>query len=111
MVRWGQDFTRFDILLEPYGESPNELIEAGGLVKIPPPSKPENFTYSYNGACQATLSESYGELVYGNGHPGAGVVFQSGWGDGFYPVYGEKHDGRIMRVYVNVGAEPVPPLA
>jgi len=109
-VKWGQDFVRFNEPLEPYGKSPNDLIEAGRLVQLPPPSKPESFNYSYNGACHATLLEGYGELVYGNGHPGAGVVFQSGWGDGLYPVYGEKHDGRIMRVYVNTGAEPAPPL-
>jgi hypothetical protein len=109
-VKWGQDFARFNEPLEPYGKSPNDLIKAGRLVQLPPHPKPETFNYSYNGACQATLSDGYGELVYGKGHPGAGVVFQSGWGDGLYPVYGEKHDGRIMRVYVNVGAEPVPLL-
>ena len=109
-MRWGQDFTRFDEPLQPYGKSPEELIATGQLVQPPPPPKPETFRYSYNGACQATLSGGYGELVYGKGHPGAGVVFASGWGDGVYPVYGEKHDGRIMRVYVNLGAEPAPPL-
>lgn len=89
-VKWGQDFVRFTEPLEPYGKSPDDLIEAGRLVQVPPPPKPESFNYSYNGACQATLSEGYGELVYSKGHTGAGVVFQSGWGDGFYPVYGES---------------------
>lgn len=109
-VKWGQNFVNFNDPLEPYGQSPNDLIEAGRLVQLPPPPKPETFNYSYNGACHATLSEGYGELVNDRGHPGAGVVFQSGWGDGLYPVYGEKHDGRILRVFVNVGAEPAPPL-
>lgn len=103
-VRWGRDFTRFDEPLEAYGDTPHSLLESGRLVQLPPPPRPEKFPYSYNGACQATLGAGFGELVYTDtGAEGAGVVFQSGWGDGFYPVYGEKHDGRIVRVYVNTG--------
>lgn len=107
-VRWGEDFTRFDEPLDPYGVPPNELIESGRLTPLPPPPRPDVFRYSYSGACQATLSDGYGELVYEMGHVGAAVVFQSGWGDGIYHVYGEKQDGRIVRVYVNTGAEPAP---
>src|SRR5699024_11591410 len=74
-----------------------------------PISKPDTFNYSYNGACQPTESEEgYGELRYQLGHTGAAVVFGSGWGDGFYPVFAEKHNGRIMRVYVYTGADPIP---
>ena len=109
VVRRGQDFANFGDPLEAYGKSPKELIESGRLLRVPSPSTPETFNYSYNGACQATLSsEGFGELVYAAGDAGAGVVFQSGWGDGFYPVYGEKHDGRIMRVYINLGTNPLP---
>lgn len=105
---WGEDFIRYNDELEPYGKTPNELIESGRLVQLPPPPKPDTFNYSYNGACQATQSEEgYGELTYNLGHTGAGVAFGSGWGDGFYPVFAEKHDGRIMRVYVNTGAAPI----
>lgn len=109
-VTKGEDFDRFDEPLESYGgETPKALIGAGRLVQLPDPPPPETFHYSYNGACQATLSNGHGELVYSDtGQPGAGVVFTSGWGDGFYPVWGEKHDGRIVRVYVNMGAEPAP---
>lgn len=106
--KWGRDFHRYDQPLEPYGKSPTVLLEEGRLANVPPPPPPETYTYSYNGACQATLSEGYGELAYRLGHAGAGVVFSSGWGDGMYPVYGEKHDGRIMRVYIDLGAEPLP---
>jgi len=108
LVTWGEDFIRYDEALEPYGKTPNELIESGRLVQLPPPPKPDTFNYSYNGACQATQAEGYGELTYRLGHTGAAVVFGSGWGDGYYPVFGEKHDGRIMRVYVNTGAAPIP---
>jgi hypothetical protein len=106
IVRWGEDFLRFDEPLAPYGQSPESLIKLGRLVQLPPPPLPEKFNYSYNGSCQATAAEGYGELVYAAGHAGAGVVFNSGWGDGIYPVFAEKHDGRIMRVYINTGAEP-----
>ncbi len=103
-VRWGRDFTRFDETLEPYGESPEALLASGRLVQLPPPPRLVTFPYSYNGACQATLGTGHGELMYSDtGAAGAGVSFSTAWGDGFYPVYGEKHDGRIVRVYVNTG--------
>lgn len=60
------------------------------------------FHYSYNGACRATLTSGHGELVFPKGHTGAGVAFSTAFGDGLYPVYGEKHHGRITRVYINV---------
>ena len=110
IVRWGRDFANYGHVLPVYGKSPNDLIGAGQLERVPPTPGPEPFKYSYNGACHATISDDgFGELVYSEGHAGAGVAFQSGWGDGLYPVYGEKHDGRIMRVYINLGAAPLPP--
>jgi hypothetical protein len=102
-VRWGKDFVRFDEPLDPYGETSSALIESGRLIQRPPPPTPETFNYSYNGACQATMAAGHGELVYRAGNAGAGVAFSTAYGDGFYPIYGEKHDGRIVRVYVNVG--------
>lgn len=59
--------------------------------------------FSYRGAVTATNSSGYGELRYRMGHPGAGVVFGTAWGDGVYPIYGELHDGRIVRAYINLG--------
>ncbi|SDT10926.1 hypothetical protein SAMN04488543_3052 [Friedmanniella luteola] len=105
----GEDFAAFDQPLEILGgAAPKDLIVSGRLAQLPDPEPPETFKYSYNGACQATLSRGYGELLYRDtGEVGAGVAFQSGWGDGFYGVFGEKHDGRIVRVYVNCGADPV----
>lgn len=62
------------------------------------------YSYSYNGASNATLNGvGHGQLGYAKGQAGAGVAFQTAWGDGGYAVYAEKHDGRIVRVYVNVG--------
>lgn len=46
------------------------------------------YSFSYNGACGATLSDKMaGELKFNAGHIGAGVAFASGFGDGMYPVY------------------------
>lgn len=59
--------------------------------------------YSYEGVMATTLSAGYGELAYKMGHAGAGVVFSTGWGDGVYPVYGELHEGRILRVFITTG--------
>lgn len=67
------------------------------------PTQPAIFNYSYGGVCRSTLSgDGYGELVFRKGHTGAGVAFATAWGDGMYPVYAEKHDGHIVRVYINV---------
>ena len=105
-ITWNDDFVKYTETLAGYDQTPEELIASGQIVQLPSPPTPDKFSYSYNGACQATLSTGYGELVYENGHTGAGVAFQSGWGDGFYDVYAEKHDGRIVRVFVNLGADP-----
>jgi hypothetical protein len=102
-VKWREEFLfDYDKPIEPYGESPRQLIQSGRLVQQPEPPA-ETQSYSYNGACRATLGKGYGELAYKKGHPGAGVAFSTAWGDGVYPVYGEMHDGHIVRVYVNTG--------
>ncbi len=53
----------------------------------------ESYPYSYGGACGASCNlDKGGQLVYERGHAGAGVVVQSGFGDGMYPVYAEYED-------------------
>jgi hypothetical protein len=78
--------------------------ESIAIARKPERSDDTIYPYSYNGACNATLNGGgHGQLGYELGHAGAGVAFQTAWGDGGYPVYAEKHDGHIVRVYVNVG--------
>lgn len=48
--------------------------------------------YGYLGACNATLTNGYGEL---NG--GSAVVFDTGWGIGVYPVYANIDDEGLVR--------------
>lgn len=54
--------------------------------------------YSYQGASATTLTEqSAGELGMGTA-----VVFSTGYGDGFYPVFVEyNEDGRIAKVVID----------
>ena len=53
--------------------------------------------YSYHGACATTLKNSYGEL-----NAGSAVVFNTGYGDGLYPVYIELNsDGRVSKVLID----------
>lgn len=85
----------------PLGKSGEDTIDAPAETLVEHTGQ-EAFNYSYNGACRATLGTGHGELVFRKGHTGAGVAFSTAFGDGLYPVYGEKHHGRITRVYINV---------
>lgn len=83
------------------GYSVNDLIDLGYIRDIEP-EMPPGTSYSYNGACRATLSEQgYGQLNYPLGHAGAGVAFRSGWGDGVYQVKVRKNEeGRIVEARI-----------
>ena len=53
--------------------------------------------YSYHGASATTLANSYGELGFGTA-----VVFNTGYGDGLYPVYVQMNDdGRVSKVVID----------
>ena len=41
------------------------------------------------------------KIPYPLGHEGQAIVVSSGYGDGNYPVYVERKDGRIARVIVD----------
>ena len=57
--------------------------------------------YSYNGCCNATLSDDLGgQLNYDKGHPGIGVALSSGFGDGYYPVEATYEDGIIRQITI-----------
>ena len=66
------------------------------------------YPFSYNACCQETMSKGFGQLLYKMGHEGVGVVFNSGIGDGAYPVYAffqnigtkDKPDFRIAELRV-----------
>ena len=53
--------------------------------------------YSYHGASATTIANAYGEL----GHAKA-VVFNTGYGDGMYPVYAELNgDNRVSKIILD----------
>ena len=53
--------------------------------------------YSYQGASATTIENAYGELGIGTA-----VVFNTGYGDGYYPVYVQMNDdGRISKVVID----------
>ena len=54
-------------------------------------------TYTYQGASATTLENAYGELARGSA-----VVFSTGYGDGYYPVYVQMNeDGRVTKVVID----------
>ncbi|MCF8135169.1 MAG: DUF4241 domain-containing protein [Synechococcus lacustris] len=56
--------------------------------------------YSYQGASATTLANNFGEL--GN----SAVVFSTGYGDGYYPVYVQMNeDGRVSKVVIDFEGE------
>jgi hypothetical protein len=67
-----------------------------------PTPEGEDYPYSYNGACGATLHKGQGgQLHFKLGHAGAGVCVASGWGDGMYPVVAEYNsEGRVQSVTI-----------
>ena len=53
--------------------------------------------YSYHGASAMTLAADAGVLG-----DGSAVVFNTGYGDGYYPVYVQyNEDGRIVKVVID----------
>lgn len=99
--RFREDFQNYSETLPGYDQSVSLLLESGRLEEVPPKYE-KTGSFSYAGACHTTLGHGGGQLNYRNGEPGAGVVLSTGWGDGFYPVYGEIREGRMYRIYVSV---------
>lgn len=57
--------------------------------------------YGYLGACNATLGKGFGQI----GGESA-VVFQTGYGDGLYPVYANiNEDGRVGMIVIDFTGE------
>ena len=55
----------------------------------------------YAKCCLASLSVKGGGPVFNE----LAVCFSTGWGDGTYPVYATKEDGRIVRIEVEMAGE------
>jgi len=97
-----KDFLNYGDKINGFDQTVNELIASGKFKDIEIDNS-DNINFSYAGACHASLSDKgYGELPFKLGHEGAGIVVKTVLGDGMYPVYAEKYDGKIVRVYFNL---------
>jgi hypothetical protein len=88
----GQAMVGDPCYLDQWQTNENEPFELDGKVG----------QYSYLGACATTISQNAGELGIGSA-----VVFNTGYGDGVYPVYVQyNEDGRVAKVVIDfVGDE------
>lgn len=86
---------KYDEVIPKYGKSPNQMVDDGDLkpVNIAFSDIPDG-EFSYDGIRKINLTGSGfgGQLNYKLGHAGAGVTFESGFGDGEYEVTGKVVD-------------------
>lgn len=102
IYQFRKDFNNYNEKINGYELTVNELTASGQLESIEIDNS-DKVAFSFSGACHATMSESgYGALPFEMGHEGAGIAVTTVLGDGMYPVYAEKYDGKIVRVYFNL---------
>lgn len=97
------DFENYEQPIEAEGgKSMNQLNTEGSYSKVEEPKR-GSFSFSYDGACQATLSQAGGgELIGGPARVELGVACRTAYGDGVYPVYQVFNaDGELMRVEID----------
>jgi hypothetical protein len=100
VYQYQKDFNNYEEKIIGFDKTVNELVESKRLIPV---KIERDLNYSYAGSCYATLSENgYGELQYSKGGDGAGVSLNTAFGDGMFPVYIEKYDGRNIRAYINL---------
>jgi hypothetical protein len=99
-LTYPKDFKNYEDVLPEYGKTMNTLISEHDW-KIADSPKAEH-GFSYNACCKATLhtEERAGRLRFKLGHDGAGVVFSTAWGDGYYPVFKNYENGEFVGVTV-----------
>jgi len=69
--------------------------------KVEAMKKSKKFSYSYNGACARTLDDSKNRRGAGSIGKGCdGVVANTGFGDGVYPVYAKFREGRCKELRI-----------
>jgi hypothetical protein len=101
LYEYGKSFNHYEEVLPELDKSINQLIEEGRLEKLEQ-DEPE-YNMSLTGSLYASSSKSgYGALKFRNGEEGAGISVQTVYGDGVYKVFGERHKGKIVRVYVDL---------
>jgi hypothetical protein len=95
---FGKDFSNFEEKMGSYkGQTPNQLIKEKIWKEMP--EKPvEGFSYN---AVSHKGNNNYKQINWPYGGPGNAVSFNSGYGDGLYPVYARfNKEGRIAEVKI-----------
>lgn len=92
ILQYRVDFEKYDSIIPKYGKDMNQMLKDKEVIDIPDASTPRH-PFSYNACCKKTLSDDGdGQLNYELGHPGVGVVSNTGYGDGVYPVIADIDD-------------------
>jgi hypothetical protein len=102
ILQYGKDFKHYDEIIPKYSKTMNQINDDKEAVDMPDNAPAEN-PFSYNACCKKTLGESEdGQLNYKIGHAGVGVVTNSGYGDGVYPVFANIDDknGRVKSITI-----------
>ena len=90
------DFTNYEHIIPRYRKTMNELLRCDTFTFEEAKKQPSG-DYSYQGACEATLTEAQGGEI-GNG---LAVCTSTGYGDGMYPVIATyNEDGRVAAVEI-----------
>ena len=76
-------------------------VDSGTVIVTDPCYVDEGFSYD-------EMHEKWGDFnnTHISGPRDLGVVVQTAWGDGSYPVYAEIQQGRVMRVTVEFDEYP-----
>lgn len=86
------------------GKNMNQMIQDNEVESVDVPEKLKLIgEFSYAGVCESTMADQ-NQINYKLGHPGVAVAFSSGYGDGYYPVYGTFNaEGRCVLVEIDCG--------
>lgn len=100
IYKFGKHFYHYETKMKACcGKTPNELIKSKRWVEI---VEKEIKGFSYNSVSNKG-EKKYKQLNYRMGHPGVAVAFDSGFGDGCYPVYAKIKDfGKLGKRVVEV---------
>ena len=99
-----RDFGSYSEIIPDLGMSMNDAREEGLVEEV---ERGPTGEFSYNGCCLGA-ERGHGQLKYKRGHDGVGVVFSSGYGDGFYPVYARIENDRIAEIRVVMMGDEFP---
>lgn len=80
-------------------------VDSGTLIVLDPCYMEENFETWDEGLCDKVIAltdneKQAGQFNFKKGHAGLAVVFNSGMGDGLYPVYAHYSGSTITKIEI-----------